>query len=152
MGKRKKAAKPMAKKKGRTLPTTFQCLFCNHDSSAVVKMDKKMGVGHLTCKVCAQSWQSNITYISAPVDVYYDWVDACEAAAKEDAGDADEAEVSVPRSRLLGGRPGRAKSVDEDEEETEDGGKGGYGAEKDGFVVDDEEEGEGEFADELDDD
>ncbi|KAH7033017.1 transcription elongation factor 1, partial [Microdochium trichocladiopsis] len=58
------------------LPTTFTCLFCNHEKSVAVKMDKKAGVGQLDCKVCGQKFQCGINYLSAPVDVYSEWVDA----------------------------------------------------------------------------
>ena len=43
-----------------TLPTTFQCLFCNHEKSVGVRMDKKAGVGTIHCKVCGQDWSTNI--------------------------------------------------------------------------------------------
>lgn len=42
------------------LPTTFPCLFCNHEKSVSVKMDKKAGTGELSCKVCGQSFQTGI--------------------------------------------------------------------------------------------
>jgi len=143
MGKRKKASKPQTKKLNRKLPTSFQCLFCNHESSVTVKLDKKIGIGHLQCKVCGQSFQSGINYLSANVDIYYDWVDACEKAAKE-AGEDDE---PAPRSSAPRPKMPRSKAKDLDDEEDEDD-LGGYAdGEKDGFVVDDEEDAEGEFAD-----
>ena len=45
-------------------------------------MDKKSGVGELSCKVCGQKFQSPINYLSAHVDVYSDWIDACESVAQ----------------------------------------------------------------------
>lgn len=79
MGKRKKAAKPASSKKGvrlritekqslrrltiqqkENLPTSFQCLFCNHEQSVSVKMDKKSAIGHLSCKVCGQDFDASI--------------------------------------------------------------------------------------------
>jgi len=83
MGKRKKSSKPLAKKAKHKLPTVFQCLFCNHENSVNVKIDKKANLGTLQCKVCGQSYQTTTNYLSAPVDVYYDWVDACDAVEKE---------------------------------------------------------------------
>lgn len=47
-------------------------------------MDKKLGVGHLHCKVCGQNFQSSINALSAPVDVYSEWIDACEAVATQE--------------------------------------------------------------------
>ncbi|KAJ5610068.1 hypothetical protein N7510_006787, partial [Penicillium lagena] len=78
------------------LPTTFSCLFCNHENSVVVKLDKKLGLGDLSCKVCGQKFQTGINYLSAPVDVYSDWVDACDAVAKDTA---NQYESGPPRSR-----------------------------------------------------
>lgn len=48
-------------------------------------MDKKSDIGVLLCKVCGQSFQSPINSLSEPIDVYSDWVDACEAVAEEEA-------------------------------------------------------------------
>lgn len=42
------------------LPTTFTCLFCNHEKSIEVKLDKKVGCGWLDCKVCGQKFQCSI--------------------------------------------------------------------------------------------
>ncbi|KAL1958322.1 hypothetical protein VTO42DRAFT_4639 [Malbranchea cinnamomea] len=85
MGKRKKSSRkrPTPKKK-EPLPTTFSCLFCNHENCVTVKLDKKLGFGNLSCKVCGQRFQTRINYLSAAVDVYSDWIDACDAVAKED--------------------------------------------------------------------
>lgn len=39
------------------LPTVFTCLFCNHENSVTVKIDKKAGVGQLDCRICGQKFQ-----------------------------------------------------------------------------------------------
>ncbi|KZF22677.1 hypothetical protein L228DRAFT_238597 [Xylona heveae TC161] len=87
MGKRKKSTrKPQGPKK-----------------SVTVKLEKKIGVGQLSCKVCGQSFQTGINYLSAAVDVYSDWIDACDTVAKDAAGD-DPRDSSYgyhePESRL----------------------------------------------------
>ncbi|WEW56304.1 hypothetical protein PRK78_001747 [Emydomyces testavorans] len=88
MGKRKKSSrKPVGPKKREPLATTFSCLFCNHENCVVVKLDKKLGLGDLTCKVCGQRFQTGINYLSAAVDVYSDWIDACDAVAKDGGKD-----------------------------------------------------------------
>ncbi|KAL2361594.1 hypothetical protein RJZ56_005497 [Blastomyces dermatitidis] len=85
-GKRKKSSrKPAAPRKKEPLPTTFSCLFCNHENCVIVKLDKKLGLGNLSCKICGQRFQTGINYLSAAVDVYSDWVDACDAVAKDAA-------------------------------------------------------------------
>jgi transcription elongation factor Elf1 len=97
-GKRKKAAKrPSGKKKLDPLPTQFACLFCNHEDSVVCKLDKVHRIGNLVCKVCGQGHQCVINSkdhrlgvvlirggvdLSAPIDVYSDWIDAAEAVGK----------------------------------------------------------------------
>jgi len=82
MGKRAKKAKKPGPKKAEPLATTFACLFCNHEKSVTVKLDRKAGVGSLLCKVCGQAFQCSVNYLSAPVDVYSEWVDACDSIAK----------------------------------------------------------------------
>ncbi|KAI5288027.1 hypothetical protein KEM52_001337 [Ascosphaera acerosa] len=105
MGKRKKSSrKPIGPRKREPLPSTFACLFCNHENCVVVKLDKKLGVGNLTCKICGQRFQSGINYLSAAVDVYADWVDACDAVAKETAAAQAEQRQSY-------GSPGRRPSA-----------------------------------------
>ncbi|KAK9552050.1 hypothetical protein V6000_005802 [Aspergillus fumigatus] len=90
MGKRKKSSRQTQQpKKKEPLPTTFACLFCNHENSVIVKLDKKLGLGNLSCKVCGQRFQTGINYLSAAVDVYSDWVDACDAVAKDTASKFD---------------------------------------------------------------
>jgi hypothetical protein len=46
------------------LPKKFTCLFCNHEESVTVSLDKKAGVGQLDCAVCGQTFQCaiNCTY------------------------------------------------------------------------------------------
>ncbi|KAL8801704.1 MAG: hypothetical protein Q9200_006860, partial [Gallowayella weberi] len=94
-GKRKKSSrKPQGKKKKDPLPSTFPCLFCNHESSVSTKLDRKAGTGELSCKACGQQFQTAVNYLSSGVDVYSDWIDACDAVAKEAAyapGDPERA-------------------------------------------------------------
>ncbi|KAH8725214.1 transcription elongation factor Elf1 like-domain-containing protein [Phaeosphaeriaceae sp. PMI808] len=126
MGKRKSSSKPQGPKRKEKLPTTFQCLFCNHEKSVSVSIEKKSGVGNLQCKVCGQTFQTNINYLSAPVDVYADWIDACDAVAKE----AAQGRAATGRSsNRMGGMP--RVQADED----------------DGFIEQDDLDAEGEYAD-----
>ncbi|KAF1947103.1 Elf1-domain-containing protein [Clathrospora elynae] len=129
MGKRKSSSKPQGPKRKEKLPTTFQCLFCNHEKSVSVSIEKKSGVGNLQCKVCGQTFQTNINYLSAPVDVYADWIDACDAVAKE----AAKGNAATSRSaNRMGRMPTAAQEEDED-----DG----------GFIEQDDVDAEGEYAD-----
>ncbi|KAK6349774.1 hypothetical protein TWF696_006049 [Orbilia brochopaga] len=85
MGKRRKAIKVKGelKESQKPLPTVFNCLFCNHERSVIIKLDKKGGVGSLHCNVCGQQYQTSINYLSGAVDVYADWVDAADEVKKE---------------------------------------------------------------------
>jgi hypothetical protein len=64
--------------------------------------------------------------------VYYDWVDACDAVAKEARGGKDKEPVP-PRLLRGGGGPGDENEVLETTERYDD---------DDGFVVDDEPDAE----------
>ncbi|KAF3391391.1 hypothetical protein F1880_007596 [Penicillium rolfsii] len=100
MGKRKKSSRtPQGPRKREPLATTFACLFCNHENSVIVKLDKKLGLGDLSCKVCGQKFQTGINYLSAAVDVYSDWVDACDAVAKDTANQYDGHVGSIGNSK-----------------------------------------------------
>ena len=78
MGKRKKSSrKPAPSRKkdplgtlsacdllysshSRLADTTFTCLFCHHDNSVTVKVDRKEGLAQLMCRVCDQRYQSKV--------------------------------------------------------------------------------------------
>lgn len=92
MGKRKSARKPVKKIK-QTLDTTFTCLFCNHEKSVICVIDKKNLLGELHCKICGQSFQTAINSLSQPVDIYSDWIDACEDLAEEGVNGDDQREA-----------------------------------------------------------
>lgn len=83
------------------LDAIFSCLFCNHEKSVICTLDKRSLIGFLKCKVCGQTFQTTISSLSAPVDVYSDWVDACEdinndkTNEKEENGEGDIQEVGV---------------------------------------------------------
>lgn len=85
-----------------------------------MKLDKKAGVGNLHCKVCGQRFQTGINYLSAAVDVYSDWIDACEnvaqEAAAEEAADknfSDYATTKPVRKTLAGGGGGGGDEEDD---------------------------------------
>lgn len=87
-----------------------------------VKLDKKNGIGDLYCKVCGQKFQSSINYLSAAVDVYSDWIDACEEVAQEAAADQEAPnEEDKAFSSYATDRPRPAATAD-DREVEEDGG------------------------------
>lgn len=76
--------------------TTFTCLFCHHDKSVTVRLDRKEGIAQLVCRVCDQRYQSKVNRVcpfanldivlipaidlTEPVDIYSEWIDAADAA------------------------------------------------------------------------
>uniref|UniRef100_T1H732 Transcription elongation factor 1 homolog n=1 Tax=Megaselia scalaris TaxID=36166 RepID=T1H732_MEGSC len=81
MGRRKSKRKPPAKRKAiMPLDQQFNCPFCNHEKSCEVKMDKSRNTARITCRVCLEEFSCTINFLSEPIDVYNDWVDACESA------------------------------------------------------------------------
>ncbi|KZO95296.1 Elf1-domain-containing protein [Calocera viscosa TUFC12733] len=82
MGKRKKSSRKPGggRVKLQPLETTFQCLFCHHNDSVVCKLDKTEGLGQLHCKICGQRFSCTVNYLSEPIDVYSEWIDASEKA------------------------------------------------------------------------
>ncbi|KAG6976720.1 hypothetical protein JG688_00001064 [Phytophthora aleatoria] len=79
MGRRKKSTKKIQTRKKQVVSTVFKCPFCSHDEAVECKMDRERNIGHLSCRVCTESFQTPIHYLSAPIDVYTDWIDECEA-------------------------------------------------------------------------
>ena len=69
------------------------------------------------CKVCGQKFQSQINYLSAAVDVYSDWIDACENVAQE-AADKDRDFIDDRGVRASAGL--RGAGADDDDEIDDD--------------------------------
>ncbi|PIL24086.1 hypothetical protein GSI_13838 [Ganoderma sinense ZZ0214-1] len=109
MGKRKKSSrKPAPSRRKDPLETNFTCLFCHHDKSVSVRINRKEGVAQLLCKVCDQRYQSKANHLTEPIDIYSEWIDAADAAEKE-------ASTSTRRTVASSSRAPRAPSVDSDD-------------------------------------
>ncbi|XP_063990891.1 transcription elongation factor 1 homolog [Diachasmimorpha longicaudata] len=81
MGRKKsKRQAPTRKKAIQPLETQFTCPFCNHEKSCEVKMDKPRKTARISCRVCLEDYQTSVNILSDPLDVYNDWIDACDAA------------------------------------------------------------------------
>lgn len=46
----------------------------------LIYRDKSRNSARITCRVCLEDYQTSINFLSEPIDVYNDWVDACENA------------------------------------------------------------------------
>lgn len=93
MGKRKAARKAPPKAAKSILDKTFTCLFCNHENAIECKMHRDQQFARLTCRVCGVHWETGIHNLSEPIDVYSDWIDACEEAEKQKASLGDAADT-----------------------------------------------------------
>lgn len=83
MGKRKRATKPPPKKKAPKLDTIFDCPYCGHEKTVDCVIDKSTSIGKVKCRICGVSHESVINKLEEAIDVYANWIDACEAANKD---------------------------------------------------------------------
>ncbi|KHJ45041.1 putative zinc binding domain DUF701 [Trichuris suis] len=83
MGRRKVKRKlTQAFKNIQPLDTLFDCPFCNHEKTCEVTMDREHSIAMIKCRICLEEFQTGINYLSEPIDVYGDWIDACEQSNK----------------------------------------------------------------------
>ena len=80
MGRRKSKRSAPPTKAKLVLEQIFDCPFCNHEKSCEVTMDKERNTGRVQCTKCFEDYQGTINFLSEPIDIYNEWVDACEAA------------------------------------------------------------------------
>ncbi|KAI9887764.1 MAG: hypothetical protein M1823_000405 [Watsoniomyces obsoletus] len=76
-------------------------------------MDKKFALATLECNVCGQNWQTSINYLSEPVDVYAEWVDASEALKKDSNPPALALPAPRPARETGQQPPARIRSADD---------------------------------------
>lgn len=76
MGRRKKAAKKVVKKRRPTLSKTFKCFFCSSDKSVECKIDlRKSRTGTMQCSVCHAKFERPAHELTQPIDLYHQWLD-----------------------------------------------------------------------------
>jgi transcription elongation factor Elf1 len=90
MGRRKKAAKKVVAKKRPTVAKSFKCLFCNHDDVVSCTMDHKGKVGELNCRICDAKFQTQITSLTDPIDVFSEWLDETQDRQKAELTGVDD--------------------------------------------------------------
>lgn len=104
MGRRKKAAKKVVKKKRPIVSKVFKCLFCNQDKSVGCTLDTKSMTGQLTCNVCDAKYQTRIHALTEPIDVFTEWLD-----------ETADAQNKVAKKLIMNTQPRVAKHADEDD-------------------------------------
>jgi transcription elongation factor Elf1 len=82
MGKRKSRSSKLAAqpKKAPKLDKVFTCPFCNHPESVKCCIDLKLGYAEASCLICDESYCTVPNNLTAPTDVYHEWIDECERA------------------------------------------------------------------------
>ena len=73
-GKRKKAKPPPAKTKPK-VAQIFDCPFCGKTQSCSCKMDVEHSLGSILCDSCGAKFDTRISRLSDPIDVYSEWID-----------------------------------------------------------------------------
>mmetsp|Transcript_12011 Transcript_12011/g.30446 ORF Transcript_12011/g.30446 Transcript_12011/m.30446 type:complete len:159 (-) Transcript_12011:181-657(-) len=112
MGRRAKKA-PVQTKKRPTLAKRFKCPFCANEDCVECKMDWRMGIGSLNCRLCGASYQMPIHHLHEPVDVFSEWLDDCEAAAL--GKPTGQAAAAIAAQEASNNRPEYDLSDDDDE-------------------------------------
>ena len=80
MGRRKTQRKVAVTKAPEKVPRQFTCPFCSGEDSVSSILDREKGVGTVSCDACGSQYTTNISALDEPVDVYCEWIDACEEA------------------------------------------------------------------------
>ena len=72
--------------------------------------------------MCGQRFQTNVNHLSAAVDVYGDWVDACEEVAQDAAAAEAEDKAAERRSSAYGSgpAPSRRRAIADDDDDDDD--------------------------------
>ena len=77
--KKSRRSKP-APKKVQKLETCFDCPFCGHPGTVACTVDLKNRIAEATCGTCKESYATAANALTEPIDVYCEWIDACEQA------------------------------------------------------------------------
>ena len=57
------------------LEKTFNCPECGRKKVVEVRFNKKEHKGYLWCRACGDEYETKLKRASAPIDVYYQWID-----------------------------------------------------------------------------
>jgi transcription elongation factor Elf1 len=93
-------------------------------------MDRKSSAGKVLCRICGKAYQTTITFLTDPIDVYSEWIDECQKeneGEKPDDYDDEEEEEEVVQSyskskpaapaKKPTKKPQKPQSDEEDEDE-----------------------------------
>ncbi|RCV20583.1 hypothetical protein SETIT_4G068300v2 [Setaria italica] len=80
MGKRKSRKTKAPPPKKAKLEKAFDCPFCNSRASVECTINLKDRIATARCEVCKDVYFTSAHALTEPIDVYSDWIDACELA------------------------------------------------------------------------
>ena len=139
MGKRKSKARVM-KKTIQTVPTQFDCIFCNHAKTVECKLNMASSVGTIRCRVCQVTFQMEINHLTEPIDIYGEWIDETEKANRVDRDDPASAVTSASASQRNRDSDRRRDAEDDDDDDDDGRGRGRYDEAEEVSDVDSDED------------
>jgi|UniRef100_U5FUJ7 transcription elongation factor Elf1 len=66
------------KKPKLKLDTVFPCPFCQHETSVGCSFNKDLNIGEISCSICHAGYETKLTPLTEPIDIYSEWIDECE--------------------------------------------------------------------------
>ena len=60
------------------LETIFRCPFCQHENSVGCSFNKVLRIGEISCSICSANYETRITPLTEPIDMYCEWMDECQ--------------------------------------------------------------------------
>ena len=91
----------------------FKCPFCASENAVECTMNLRGGIGSLNCRLCAASFQMPIHHLHEPIDVFSEWLDACETAERSQEVDTDVRQLH----RISGETHGKGLHDDDDDDD-----------------------------------
>ena len=116
------ASQVVTKKKPK-LAKLFKCPFCSNDEAVECKMDFKMNIGSLSCRICGAAYQMPIHHLHEPIDVFSEWLDDCEAAANPHRNAAANSATDAAAPQYA--EEGEDELLDDDDDELQGSGLSG---------------------------
>ena len=76
------------------LEKTFNCPECGRKKVVEVRFNKKESKGYLRCRACGDNYEAKLKKASAPIDVYYEWIDYVDKEREKEFNDKLKDEVN----------------------------------------------------------
>jgi transcription elongation factor Elf1 len=78
MARRKSRSNNRPVKPKLKLDTVFRCPFCQLENSVGCSFDKDLNIGEISCSICHAGYETKLTPLTEPIDIYCEWIDECE--------------------------------------------------------------------------